>query len=124
MKLRYLACSLTIGLTSLVASQCQAETLTYFGHLSASSEVPPTKAFALADVTLTVSGDLLSLHMDFSNFVTPPIGGGVHWQREPWLAAPPLHLLENEDKAEQVAGLCALSTGQLRSFIHFSSRDQ
>jgi hypothetical protein len=78
MKLRAFASVFTVALTALTAAPCKADTLTYFAHLSAGSEVPPTKAVALADTTVKVSGDLLDLHMDFSNFFTPPIGGAVH----------------------------------------------
>jgi hypothetical protein len=73
---------------ALFMSVCRADTVNYSAYLLGSTVVPPTLAPATATETLTVSGDLLSAHVDFTGLLSSALGVRIHCCADTYTNAP------------------------------------
>ena len=85
MKLKQL---LPIVAVALFVSTCRADTLTYSAYLLGSTVVPPTLAPATANELVTVSGDQLSVHVDFTGLLSSALGVRIHCCADTYTNAP------------------------------------
>lgn len=72
----------TILFTLIAAIVCspffKADTLTYTAFMKGSNVVPPTLAPATATEVLTLSGDLLSVHVEFGGLLSSALNVDIH----------------------------------------------
>jgi hypothetical protein len=65
-------------MASLSSMACRADSVVYTASLNASHVVPPTVAPAMATEVLTLTGDLLAVHVEFGAFGANALGGEIH----------------------------------------------
>lgn len=80
--------TLLIVVAASAMSACRADTITYTAYLLGSTVVPPTLSPATATETLTLSGDLLSVHLDFTGLASAATGAGIHCCADTYTNAP------------------------------------
>ncbi len=70
---------LAIALAGFAALACAgAQAATYEGTYSAANEVPPTGTLATGSITVTVTGDTLTVVLSFSDLASPASAAHIH----------------------------------------------
>ena len=65
-------------LAPFLTKVCKADTVLYSANLAGTNVVPPTLAPATATGTAALSGDMLTVHLDFQGFGSAVVGASIN----------------------------------------------